>query len=139
MINLTREEAQQVLDALTRIRWAASERDKKNRVRDFDDAMDVSLASIKTLRTKLSEPEPQPVAWRKLWEGETEYTYYWSCRYKGSEPLYTTPPPQRDETSAKAAEWVGLTEHEKAIWKEPAIAAVLWTEMVLREKNYDKR
>lgn len=32
-------------------------------------------------------------------------------------------------------EWQGLTEHEKAIWKEPAIGAVLWAEAVLKEKN----
>ena len=32
-------------------------------------------------------------------------------------------------------EWVGLTYEEKAIWKEPAIAAVLWTEVTLKEKN----
>ena len=47
--------------------------------------------------------EPEPVAWRKLWEGETEYTYYWMNRYQGSEPLYTVPP-QR--------EWQGLTDEE---------------------------
>ncbi len=57
-ITLTREEAQQVLDALTRIRWAAGERDKKNRVRDFDEAMDVSGEAIETLRARLSAPEP---------------------------------------------------------------------------------
>ena len=32
-------------------------------------------------------------------------------------------------------EWVGLTDEEKAIWKEPAIAAVLWAEATLKEKN----
>ena len=32
-------------------------------------------------------------------------------------------------------EWAGLTDEEKAIWKEPAIAAVLWTEAKLKEKN----
>lgn len=35
----------------------------------------------------------------------------------------------------KKKEWVGLTDEEKAIWKEPAIAAVLWTEAKLKEKN----
>ena len=48
--------------------------------------------------------------------------------------------PNMEETLAsfgfhKKKEWVGLTDEEKAIWKEPAIAAVLWTEMVLKEKN----
>ena len=62
MIQLTKEEAQQVLDALVRIRWAAGERDKKNRVRDFDAAMDVSVEAIKTLRACLAEKEQEQVA-----------------------------------------------------------------------------
>jgi len=131
MITLTREEAQQVLDALEGV---------KDMAWDSDTVTGRKL--IETLRAKLSEPEPKPVAWRKLWEGETEYTYYWMNRYQGSEPLYTAPP-QRDETSAKAAEWVGLTDEELLDLADMAYAndlELLQTlQAKLKEKNYDKR
>ncbi len=96
MITLTKEEAQQVLDALE---WNLPV------IEDFGDKEQLHKQhkSIETLRARLAQPEPEPVAWRKLWEGETEYTYYWMNRYQGSEPLYTAPP-QR--------EWQGLTDEE---------------------------
>jgi len=47
-----------------------------------------------------TQPEPEPVAWRKKWEGETKWEYYEFDRYQGSEPLYAVQP-QR--------EWHGLT------------------------------
>jgi hypothetical protein len=78
MINLTREEAQQILDFL------------------------------KTLHVKLSEPEPEPVAyidvetrnlsWAKLTRWETP-----TVVKMDKVPLYTAPPKK---------EWVGLTDEE---------------------------
>jgi hypothetical protein len=143
-ITLTHEEAQQVLDALEGV---------KDMAWDSDTVTGRKL--IETLRAKLSEPEPQPVAWRKLWEGETEYTYYWSCRYKGSEPLYTTPPPQRKEcqrcgevnpaeihTCTPQREWQGLTDEERnyLAWESSnGEHCVAMTEAKLKGKNYDKR
>jgi hypothetical protein len=88
MITLTREEAQQVLKVLEYPgpSWPESR-------------TELAVA----LRYKLAEPEPEPVAWRKQWEGETKWEYYEFDRYQGSEPLYTAPP-QR--------EWRGLTDEE---------------------------
>jgi hypothetical protein len=68
------------------------------------------------------EPEPEPVAWMFQHE-ETGLTdcidaqqVEWGFeknnpRWQKIAPLYTAPP-QRDEASAKAAEWVGLTDDE---------------------------
>ena len=103
-ITLTREEAQQVLDALKQ--WKGfkpeywEEKDEK---------------AIETLRTRLAQPEPEPVAWyvrfdsgradlltspitearRAMWESAGK-------RFTVT-PLYTAPP-QR--------EWQGLTDEE---------------------------
>lgn len=89
-ITLTREEAQQVLDALQAV-WK------------MDRSMKHSEA-IETLRARLAEPEPEPVAWLDSdgfpWSKEgiacrsTKDTY---------EPLYTAQP-QR--------EWQTLTDEE---------------------------
>jgi hypothetical protein len=89
MINLTREEAQQVLGVLS----AITPEERK---------------VIAMLLTKLSAPEPEPVA--------TQYKYidafgndYWTDepwegkKVEAERYLYTTPP-QR--------EWVGLTDEE---------------------------
>ena len=32
-------------------------------------------------------------------------------------------------------EWVGLTDDDFAIWKEPAIGILRWAEATLKEKN----
>ncbi len=104
-----------------------------DRVEALQESLREHMAEIQRLRAKLSEPEPKPVAWRKLWEGETEYTYYWMNRYQGSEPLYTAPPQREsvycgcgDEIVAgdgarcgtcvavkyKENKWIGLTDEE---------------------------
>jgi hypothetical protein len=118
MITFTREEAQQILDAL-------------------EDAVSCGefIEVYKNIKEKLNEPIlsgggigrhpeiPQPIKQESILprgggsSGEITIDGW---------PLYSGLPKR---------EWVGLTEHEKAIWKEPAIAAVLWTEMVLKEKN----
>ena len=41
-------------------------------------------------------------------------------------PVATLPPKK---------EWVGLTENDFAIWREPAIGILRWAEAVLKEKN----
>ena len=90
-ITLTREEAQQVMDAL-------------------EAHADIGIRAnkaIKTLRAKLSAPEPEPVAWMEI-ENYLDEENLWCERKVLSEydngrnmPLYTAPP-QR--------EWVGLTD-----------------------------
>ena len=87
MITLTREEAQQVLDAL-QLHWSTP----PIHVREV----------IQTLKTRLAQPEPEPVAWLHSFTG-----YGWQVvpekLYPTDQPLYTTPP-QR--------EWQGLTDAE---------------------------
>jgi hypothetical protein len=85
----------------------------------------------------LAQPEQEPVAWRS-WN-EKDGFGFWDTKHEAeswcdpdfdSEPLYTTPPPQR--------EWVGLTEEEK---HDCYLRIDIWSrcyEMVeakLREKN----
>jgi len=55
MITLTREEAQQVLDALDEYRDSTEDFRVANRC----------ISLIETLRARLSAPEPGPVAWIK--------------------------------------------------------------------------
>ena len=108
MITLTREEAQQVLDALEDVIDDAEEPHKTKNAFEF-------------LRAKLSEPEiqlgityeeanqPEPVAWGIANTRPTEKQSLMMVMLDEPEPshmvvpLYTTPP-QR--------EWVGLTDEE---------------------------
>jgi len=83
MITLTREEAQQVLDALICSGphgWSPNLVNQHNKI-------------LKTLRARLSAPEPEPVACPK--------------EPANIEELYTAPP-QR--------EWQGLTDEEIDTW-----------------------
>ncbi len=70
MITLTREEAQQVLDALECMNEGA-----------FN-------AEIKLLRARLSAPEPEPVAWM---QNDMEHFSLWPDEWHVV-PLYTAPP-----------------------------------------------
>ena len=122
-ITLTREEAQQVLDAF--VNWDARGR----------------LRLIETLRARLSAPELEPVAWlvRDYVDGLS-----YPCAFKDpagsikgeSVPLYLHPP-QREEGCAECGkkssdgwalycvkcserEWQGLTKKQLLqIWGEP--------------------
>jgi len=93
MITLTREEAQQVLDALECMNEGALN------------------AEIKLLRARLSQPESEPVAWGVPNTRPTEKAQFMmllhsadGCQYPDQlVPLYTAPP-QR--------EWQGLTDEE---------------------------
>jgi len=81
MITLTREEAQQVLDALENLASMAG-------------AAWTTDNPIETLRARLSAPDPDPVAWLHSFTG-----YGWQVvpekLYPTDQPLYTAPP-QRD-------------------------------------------
>jgi hypothetical protein len=108
MITLTREEAQQVLDALDEYRDSTEDFRVANRC----------ISLIETLRTRLSAPEPEQVAGYRWEEGRTppSVTY--------------TAPPQR--------EWQGLTDEERTYlaWESNnGPHCVAMTEALLKEKN----
>jgi hypothetical protein len=127
-ITLTRGEAQNVLNLL--ILWL-----------DEQEEPDTETA-IETLRAKLSEPEPEPVAWftedHREDKSATTYSKKMSERWKEKgwpvTPLYTAPP-QR--------EWVGLTDEEMAAAWSQSKGDVLYRlkpfaraiEAKLKEKN----
>ena len=107
-ITLTREEAQQVLDALE---YHVAQTRPITRTQE----------TIETLRARLAQPEPEPVAW--MHDQKVGFNV----------PLYTAPP-QR--------EWQGLTDEEiwqgnKESWvtKQAWESAVWWAEEKLKEKN----
>jgi hypothetical protein len=112
-ITLTREEAQQVLDALEKISMGGHP----------DWANDVTPI----LRTRLAQPEPEPVADKYLMEVECT-----KCGAKQDGVLTVTAPPQR--------EWQGLTDEEKQtayamFITMSAIGFVQAIEAKLKEKN----
>jgi hypothetical protein len=91
-ITLTREEAQQVLDALDEVfdhnYWQSYE------------------TAVYLLRARLAQPEPEPVAWADKYDIDREGHDFHVSRQqpaKDGAPLYTAPP-QR--------EWHGLTDKE---------------------------
>ena len=127
MINLTREEAQQVLDALEDVTDGAEEPHK-------------TKEAIETLRARLSAPEPEPVAYLVYDRGASSQHLAFDDELGDMdgcdiEPLYTAPPqttcPNCEYNKARAKlwrdkayelggtplprgveEWVGLTEKE---------------------------
>jgi hypothetical protein len=131
MITLTREEAQQVLDALGY--W-------DNGVDEH--AIHLCVTAIETLRARLSAPEPEPVAWRfdqaKYRENDlrgrqwafnvfSQSKPYMDEMVRNVTPLYKDPTPcqtcealartvMMDQTSHDTAppqrEWQGLTDEE---------------------------
>jgi hypothetical protein len=97
-ITLTREEAQQVLDVLNDVRYRI-EFGQMNLSDDTD-------AAIETLRTRLAQPEPEPVAyrvWGRMGSISFRHTKPHESEYVEWDELYTAPP-QR--------EWRGLTDQE---------------------------
>ena len=123
MITLTREEAQQVLDALE---------DAADHIGcpDDDDAIGVAR---RTLRTRLAQPEPEPVAWQGVHD-QTDL-YYRKPLQANCTPLYTAPPPR---------EWQGLTDEEidelaeanlDFNWKDGVEDFARAVEAKLKEKN----
>jgi hypothetical protein len=135
MITLTHEEAQQVLDALeyNQANWQG-----KNK-------------AIDTLRARLAQPEPEPVAYGVL----DEYPFSNEPGWPDSVPLYTAPP-QREEGCAECGkkssdgwalycvkcsetsrEWQGLTYEEKneITWGKTVYEILDLAEAKLKEKN----
>jgi hypothetical protein len=108
-ITLTREEAQHVLDLMTRYRTETPLGHQPHMISHKADE------AIETLRARLSEPEPEPLEyWNAVegWVNLDEVRQHFdsvSCGTiykkpgKGRQPLYHAPP-QR--------EWQGLTDEE---------------------------
>jgi hypothetical protein len=80
MITLTREEAQQIHDALL------------NFENDISDAM---FAALTTLRARLAQPEPEPVAWRNK-NSKNRWQYRELPILIDGEPLFTAIPQLKD-------------------------------------------
>jgi len=110
MITLTREEAQQVLDCLA-----------------FS-SINLADEMTKTLRARLAQPEPKPVAWTVgglITDFSRDFSAYKTKAY--TRPLYTAPP-QR--------EWQGLTDEEETeLIKKWAGELVFEVTQALKEKN----
>ena len=120
------------LEALCQLHFAATERDKKNRVRWFDKAVDEAIEAIAALRQQISEAEQaekplyrkvlrkmldayeqaeqEPVAWLYDWEHEGEIVTGWvtqdfqTTKFNNGHNVRPlyTAPPQR--------EWVSLSK-----------------------------
>ena len=114
-ITLTREEAQQVHDALLNFEG------------DISDAM---FAALTTLRARLAQPEPEPVAWFSKRPDNTLAIKIVGKPTEGDwEPLYTAPPHR---------EWQSLTHEEKMEILTRSITApsrIDVAEAMLKEKN----
>jgi len=80
VITLTKEEAQQVLDALQEMNKLSIGENAICLPAEIDDAME-------TLRARLAQPEPEPVAWMRLDKGHLDFH-----KHPQYEPLYTAPP-----------------------------------------------
>ena len=121
MITLTREEAQQVLDALDNILDKLSEDccDEYSLWEQYQIAADVS----DDIRARLAQPEPEPVADKYLMEVECT-----KCGAKQDGVLTVTAPPQR--------EWQGLTDEELlACYSNRGNVFYRAIEAKLKEKN----
>jgi hypothetical protein len=132
MITLTREEAQQVLDALEEAQSYMS-------CETWSPSMTDELLKLeKTLRARLAQPEPEPVAWTVgglITDFSRDFSAYKTKTY--TKPLYTTPPQPEPElvadkylmevectkcgakqdgvltvTAPPQREWQGLTDEE---------------------------
>ena len=118
-ITLTREEAQQVLDALEAEHSAI-----------YGTSQTVKATEL--LRARLAQPEPEPVAWCIVENGRVHGLVKSKPAVMNADkwqPLYTTPP-QR--------EWQGLTDEEVAqIWLEALNFKEYYRaiEAKLKEKN----
>jgi len=123
-ITLTREEAQQVLDAMQHARVFVTSREKIKQ----PEGSDLYNEAIETLRARLSQPESEPVAWTVgglITDFSRDFSAYKTKTY--TRPLYTAPP-QR--------EWQGLTDEEYAQLSQWAhIEIIERIEAKIREKN----
>jgi hypothetical protein len=138
-IILTREEAQQVLDALEYgIDYVKSEEttnkqtykgyehlcpDDSYYIKFIDDAME-------TLRARLAQPEPEPVAWVDWDEHGDSFLTVKDCGV----PLYTTLP-QREWQGLTAAEMMALFPRNNDVLEKRIADFALAIEAKLKEKN----
>ena len=123
-ITLTREEAQQVLEALAELNRLSIGKDAICLPAEIDDAMEI-------LEARLAQPEPEPVAWEDVLGAIGRGWAYPENAHKTMDvelavaiakefqELYTAPP-QR--------EWQGLTDEEvgnftEAVWPREATSA----------------
>jgi hypothetical protein len=119
-ITLTREEAQQLLDALE----AALSDDQPYIVS--------CKKTVETLRARLSAPEPEPVAWCIVENGRIHGLVKSKPAVMNAEkwqPLYIAP---------SQREWVGLTHEEQMEILTRSITApsrIEVAEAMLKEKN----
>jgi len=112
VITLTREEAQQVLDAL-------------ELVTDLTNHDDELYEAIETLRARLAQPEPEPVADKYLMEVECT-----KCGAKQEGILTVNTTQQRN--------WNGLTEQDFSAINQSCstkLQAATSAESILKEKN----
>jgi hypothetical protein len=134
-ITLTREEAQQVLDAFellqTDIEW------------QFKSPTRAMLRKIeKTFRARLAQPEPEPVAWADKHDIDREGHDFHVSRQqpaKDGAPLYTAPP-QREwkglEADGESQEiWLKVMEETKDKRHLPVLEFAVAIEAKLKEKN----
>ncbi len=118
-ITLTREEAQQVLDALEAEHSAIY-------------GTSQTVKAIELLRARLAQPEPEPVAWADKYDIDREGHDFHVSRQqsaKNGAPLYTAPPQH---------EWQRLTDEERTYlaWESNnGSHCVAMTEAKLKEKN----
>lgn len=110
-ITLTREEAQQVLDALEAYPqgWRT----------------DKAKEAIETLRTRLAQPEPEPVAYKH-----------------GGRPMTLREIMDAEDGGQPQREWVGLTDEEiyacsDTPWTPTGLKCIRTIEAKLKEKNSD--
>jgi hypothetical protein len=123
-ITLTREEAQQVLDALADAAGCVQENYQPGHLGHG------WSKQIETLRARLAQPEPEPVAWMNEDASVVYLDSLVSCKHPDHTPLYTAPP-QR--------EWQGLTDEEAEIlidahW-EDLLMLIELIEAKLKQKN----
>jgi hypothetical protein len=122
---LTREEAQQVLDALERLN-----RSGDTQVFDMYDAP----VLIPLLRARLAQPEPEAVAWWNKNESGLSFK-----QLRGDwQPLYTAPPQREwqgltDEEAAEVERWVEFKEDGSG--RIPIGKLIRYIEAKLKEKN----
>ncbi len=118
MITLTREEAQELLNALTYV----------------GDAKDIYSDTIAMLRARLAQPEPEPAAWIKKDRSSIEVSIMSAeyMRNKGFEPLYT---------ALLQREWQGLTDEEirneanHHVFDESFFNGAIWARGQIMGKN----
>lgn len=94
-----RELMQQALEALDYMHQEKCDYMRRNNLGDplREDASRLALPAITALRTRLAQPEPEPVAWMDAYD-RTEL-YYRKPPQADVVPLYRAPPPQAQPES----------------------------------------